>query len=84
MTRLVIIQGTDLIADIPDFTGPIPRVGEYIGRPALDGSYSAGIVGTGQISGCVKVVVHNIMGRDFTGVRGHFIGHDEPFVQVSI
>ena len=74
--KLIIKQGRDLIAVIEDYTGPIPRVGEYIFHPPLDDDgYGTGINGT------VATVTYGILARPTSG-HGHFVGRSEQVVEV--
>jgi hypothetical protein len=55
--RLVITQEHEKLADIPDYSGPIPRAGDYITHPSL------GIHGQPGVMGCVKLVQWSILSR---------------------
>lgn len=77
--RLIITQGNDLIADIPDYQGPVPPRGEYIiwpvgrqPRPGLADNFMS-----------VQSVQDGIIARPQNG-EGHFVGAAEPFVQVIV
>jgi hypothetical protein len=85
-TRLIVTQSTPgegnvLIADVPDYTGPVPAVGQYIFHPPLHPEDSADY--NGGIAGCVKVVTLAIYGRPQNG-ETYFTGRAEHVIEVSI
>lgn len=73
--HMKIVQGPDLIVDLPDWPGPIPRVGDYIFHPPLGpSSYQD------NIAGCVRTVTWRTHDR---GV-GQFVQTAHPYVELSI
>jgi hypothetical protein len=72
--RLKITQGADTIVDIPDWDGPVPRMGEYIFHPPLEPGDFEGI------AGCVKVVTWRTHDR----VNGKFVKTRDPYVELAI
>ena len=75
-----IVQGNDLIADLPDWPHPIPRVGDYIFHPPF-----AGLGSSEGIAGCVKVVTwrtHDRPAAD-SGTTA-FVMTARPYVEVAI
>jgi hypothetical protein len=78
--RLIITQENQVVADIPDYQGTVPRVGEHVHRPRgpqpvpglLDGFMS------------VKSVVWGIIARPDDDETKHFVGAAEPFVEVIV
>lgn len=79
--RLIIIEGHDeLVAQVDDYSGPVPRVGEYIHHPRAQ-QPAPGIYPDGVMS--VKVVSYGIIARPQDG-EGHFIGAAEPFVEITV
>jgi hypothetical protein len=79
--RLIITQGNDLIADIPDYQGPVPPRGEYIHRPSLGDTEPRPGLHDGFMS--VQSVQYGIIARPQNG-EGHFVGAAEPFVEVIV
>jgi len=73
MIHMRIVQGHETIVDLPEWPGPVPRVGEYIFHPPL-GSASGGI------AGCVKVVTWRTHDRGPDG----FVMTARPYVEVAI
>jgi hypothetical protein len=72
-----IVQGSDLIADLPEWPHPIPRVGDYIYHPPSRPGGHEGIAGS------VKRVIwrtHDRPGPDAT----EFVMTAHPFVEISI
>lgn len=79
--KLIIIEGNDdLVAQIDDYTGPVPRAGEYIhhprGQQPVPGQFPDGVMS-------VKVVAYGIIARPQNG-EGHFVGAAELFVEISV
>jgi hypothetical protein len=72
-----IMQGSDLIADLPEWDGPIPRVGEYIFHPP----YDDGIEG---IAGCVKTVTWRTHDRPADRGAKSFVQTAHPYVEIAI
>lgn len=84
--RLIITQGNEVVADIPEWDGPVPREGDYIHHPA----------GTEPVPGLsdgfmlVKSdPIWGIMARPGLPLAGeeevsHFVGAAEPFVEISV
>jgi len=56
-----IVQENELIVDLPEWTGPVPRVGEYIFHPPY------GDISPEGIAGCVKTVTWRTHDRDRPG-----------------
>lgn len=79
--RLIITQGNELIAEIPDYQGPVPPRGEYIHRPGLGSIEPQPGLGDNFMS--VKSVQYGIIARPQDG-EGHFVGAAEPFVEVCV
>jgi hypothetical protein len=77
--RLIITQGNELIAEVPDYEGPVPRAGEYIHHPRNDEPEP------GMLDGImsVKAVGYGIIARPQNG-EDHFTGAAEPFVEVIV
>jgi hypothetical protein len=69
-----IIQGGDLIVDLPDWDGPIPRTGDYIFHPPLGSRSPEGIAGS------VKTVTWRTHDRG----DGEFVQTARPYVEISI
>ena len=44
-----IIQGHELIADLPEWNGPIPRTGDYVLHPAASAGRPRGYRGVRQV-----------------------------------
>lgn len=86
--RLIINQDRELVADLPGYEGPIPRVGEYIFHPPQDASPDTdwsdqgGFFGLG-VAGSVKRVTHGIYARPQNGEK-HFVGTAHPFVVIEL
>jgi hypothetical protein len=78
--RLIITQENQVVADIPDYQGPVPRVGEFIHHPCHAQP------GPGYLDGVMSVwaVSYGIIARPEDGETGHFVGAAEPFVEVIV
>jgi hypothetical protein len=78
--RLIITQDNEVVADVPDYQGPVPRVGEYIHHPRQVQP------GPGYLDNVVsvKVVSYGIIARPEDGETRHFVGAAEPFVEVIV
>jgi hypothetical protein len=70
--------GNTVVAKVDDYTGPIPRPGEYIVHPPLypDRQMSANVMG-------VKTVTYGILARA-EGNEGLFVGNAEPYVEIHV
>lgn len=77
--RLVITQDNEVIAEVADYAGPVPRVGEYVHHPR--GRQPQ--VGLLDHFMRVKSVAWGIIARP-DGEGGHFVGAAEPFVEVVV
>lgn len=83
--KLIIVasSGHQLVAEVDDYTGPIPREGEHIFHPPLapaeNTPENAPLMSFTQ----VKWVAYGIIARPGNGER-HFTGLDEPFVVVHV
>jgi len=71
-----IVQGNDLIADLPKWKGPIPRAGDYIFHPPSRPGGHEGIAGS---VACVKWRTH-----DRTEDGGAFVMTANPYVEVVL
>jgi hypothetical protein len=74
-----ITQHGELIADLPRWSGPVPRTGDYIFHPPTQ-------EGAGEphahsaIAGCVRTVTWRTHDR---GPRG-FVQTDQPYVEITL
>ncbi len=80
-----IVQGPELIVDLPEWDGPVPRVGEYIFHPPygkVTGDDRARQVTEvdGGIAGCVRSVTWRTHDRSAMG----FVMTKHPYVEISI
>lgn len=79
--KLIIMQENQLVALVEDYEGPVPRPGDYIHHPRgyepVPGLHPDGTM-------MVKQVGWGIIARDATRVAKHFIGAEEPFVEVTV
>jgi hypothetical protein len=81
--KLIITGDTgEIVAQVNNFTGPIPRKGEYIYHPPLRADYAPSNVMR------VKAVTHSILARPSHGEK-HFVGAEkiagnEPYVEISV
>lgn len=80
-----IIQGRDLIADLPEWDGPIPRVDDYIFHPPLDNSSPAD-GGFTNIAGHVATVTWYMYQRpeqkEGQKYFGAFVPTSNPYVEI--
>ncbi len=78
--KLIIVKvpGNTLVAQIDDYTGQIPRPGEYITHPPLSPSRH---FGPPNVMG-VKSVTYGILARE-PGL-GHYTGSTEPYVEIHV
>lgn len=72
-----IVQGNELIADLPEWPHPIPRVGDYIFHPPLGRSPEG-------IAGCVKVVTWRTHDRPADPEAASFVMTAHPYVEICI
>ena len=73
--HLMIMQDRQTIADLPEWDGPIPNVGDYIFHPPTDNGdlpYA--------ISGCVKLRTFHLYERG----PGKFVPIARPYVEIDI
>ena len=73
-----IVQGNELIADLPEWPHPIPRVGDYIFHPPYGPRDSEGI------AGCVKVVTWRTHDRSADPDATAFVMTAHPYVEIAI
>jgi hypothetical protein len=73
-----IVQGNELIADLPEWDGPIPRVGEYIFHPPYGSSDVEGIAGH------VKTVTWRTHDRPEDRSAASFVMTAHPYVEIAI
>lgn len=78
--KLIITQDNELVAVVEDYEGPVPRAGEYIHRPR-GGSPVPGLIDGFCL---VKSVGYGIIARPAASRVKHFVGADEPFVEVIV
>ena len=79
-----IVQGNDLIADLPEWPGPVPRVGDYLFHPPFgDQDVIPHIAGTG-IAGHVKVVTWRTHDRPADPDAKAFVMTAHPYVEIAI
>lgn len=71
-----IVQGRELIADLPEWTGPVPREGDYIFHPPYRPGDHEGIAGS---VACVKWRTH-----DRTEDGNAFVMTAHPYVEVVL
>jgi len=81
--RLIVKQGGELIADVPDYDGPVPVKGQYIFHPPLYPEKSERDHWDGGIAGCVRTVELAIYGRPQNG-EDHFTGRNTNVIVVTI
>jgi hypothetical protein len=74
-------EGPQTVAVVDDYTGPIPRPGEYIVHPPLE----PGIDAPGSFSNVmgVKSVTYGILARPEND-EDHFVGRAEPYVEIRV
>lgn len=77
MIHMRIVQGPDLIADLPEWPGPVPRTGDYIFHPPLGRS------GEG-IAGCVKLVTWRTHDRSDDPDATAFVMTAHPYVEITV
>lgn len=76
--HLRIIQGSELIADLPEWPYPIPRRGDYIFHPPYSDSSPGGI------AGCVKTVTWRTHARSGDPDAAAFVMTADPYVEICI
>jgi hypothetical protein len=74
--KLIIMCGEGPVAELEDYTGPIPRVGEYIERPPLPGPRP----GSSRVMS-VKSVTYGILRRP---ALGGFGPEGDPWAEVWV
>jgi hypothetical protein len=79
--RLIITEDNQLVADVRDYDGPVPRPGDYIHHPRstepVPGLHDDGFMQ-------VKRVDWGIIARPGQKSVKHFVGAAEPFVEVIV
>ena len=79
MLHMRIVQGNDLIADLPEWPHPIPRVGDYIFHPPYRPGDQEGIAGS------VKCVTWRTHDRPAEGPEAtSFVMTAHPYVEIAI
>ena len=80
--KLIIVEapGNTLVAEVDDYTGPVPRPGEYIAHPPLPGTPE--VPGAANNVMGVKTVTYGILTRPERD--GHFVGRPEPYVEIHV
>ena len=73
-----IVQGPETIADMPQWDGPIPRVGDYIFHPPRRPGGQEGI------AGCVKTVTWRTHDRPRDVSATSFAPAERPYVELAI
>jgi hypothetical protein len=73
-----IVQENELIADLPEWPHPIPRVGDYIFHPPYGPSDFEGI------AGCVKVVKWRTHDRPADPEATGFVMTAHPYVEIAL
>jgi hypothetical protein len=73
-----IVQGNELVADLPEWPHPIPRVGDYIFHPPYGDHVPEGI------AGCVKVVTWRTHDRPAGPEAASFVMTAHPYVEIRI
>lgn len=85
----MIITDSDssVIADMPAYEGPVPRVGEYLFHPRLDDDWRDDVryaMPRDAIAGCVKAVTWALHGRPTQLRAKYFVTRRFPYVEVQI
>jgi hypothetical protein len=84
--RVRIVQGHELIADLPDWRDPLPAPGDYIFHPPLaSGPAAAGAAM--NIAGCVKTRTWRMYDRPAHRLAGEAEGFrqtGDPYVEITI
>jgi hypothetical protein len=73
-----IVQGNELIADLPEWPHPIPRAGDYIFHPPYGGTSPEGIAGS------VKTVTWRTHDRPADPGAASFVMTAHPYVEIAI
>lgn len=78
--RLIITQDNQVVAEVPDYQGTVPRVGEFIHHPRQVQP------GPGYLDNVmsVKVVSWGIIARPEDDDVKHLVGAVEPFVEIIV
>ena len=81
--KLIIRESGGLVAEVEDYTGPIPRPGEYIFHPPQgdDGHGDLSVHGTNVMT--VKTVTYGIITRPRNGEK-HFVGRPVQVVEIWV
>jgi hypothetical protein len=76
-----IVQNHELIADLPEWPGPVPRVGDYIYHPPRAGR-PQDVDELFNVAGCVKCVKWRTPDRTEDG--NAFVMTARPFVEITL
>lgn len=68
-----IVQGPEVVADLPEWTGPVPHTGDYIFHPPLGSSVEG-------IAGSVKTVTWRTHDRSVDA----FVMTAHPYVEIAL
>jgi hypothetical protein len=79
--HLRVIQGNETVVDLPDWDGPVPRVGDYLFHPGPETTHPQDEGSMANVAGCVRQVIWHLHER--TG-DGRFIKTTAPYVQITI
>lgn len=77
MKILITESGNQVVGVIGNWTGPVPQKGDYIEHPPLSAKAGAANVMT------VRCVTYRMLTRP-GGSEGHFTGHPEPHIEISV
>ena len=78
MLHMRIVQGNELIADLPEWPHPVPRVGDYIFHPPFAPHNAE------NIAGCVKSVTWRTHDRPADPKTVGFVMAASPYVEIAI
>lgn len=73
-----IVQGSELIADLPNWQHPVPRKGDYIFHPPYGDGNPEGI------AGCVRTVTWRTHARSGEPGATSFVMTTDPYVEIAI
>jgi len=76
-----VMQGRELIADLPEWNGPVPARGDYLFHPPFGKQDVIPDTST-NIAGCVKTVTWRVHDRNPQGTA--FVMTANPYVEIHI
>jgi hypothetical protein len=81
-----VVQGAELVADMPGWEGPVPRRGDYLFHPPQEGhpQFATGGPVHANVAGRVASVGWYIYRRPALAGEYGFVKADQPYVEITL